>query len=636
MTKIESVMNSSSPSLGPAPHPSAANPTTNQSYLSKRVQSITSNAKVFDGYPAGAWEHLAKHVVKNTHSCRRNLKSKLEEDLLNLHGNFNAEYESRVSGYLERTLNSVCMVDQQLTESIDQLLANRERIGTAIDKSSIARSELEQREHKLDVLTKFKKLFVVDQEAAYEALESGDLLKLTQFASELQKLRSNCQVLLREVPNAVLALESLDVSVEVLEKVYERVFQEVSKSSVSVLPREVLRKSLSLLQERPHLFHEALLAISRSLCDSHASEFLHVLTRTDGGLEVSTFDSVKFLSDMLSWLLDLSVSEKESMESVLESVRGSTWSVVPVKPKLEYLDVILSGVVELVESRFSSIVKSTFGVMELFKLSRVLSFYSAKMRFVAGQTTKDALSSMHHSAWSSFLLQWESRAQSERSALLLTRSGLSPLPFVTETVYLLETVLAIHADSWKLDGDEEENGDEEDLFLLLSAGIDPLIQTCVQVATSSGMNEVESSVFLLNCLATLQGPLRKHAFASESVNVIAALMNMQMDSLVESTSKRVFEKAGLAEPLEKIRNGDKNFHLLSISSSLKSFYSLLFTQGVAAVSHTDALVSRELRAEARNAIGKSISDAYEEIFSATESLGIATHTPDQVRALLDV
>ena len=581
------------------------------------------NEKVFDGYPPGALEHLARLVGQNTSLARRNLKSSLEEELVSLHSKFIAEYETRVSGYVHQKLGSLESIDNQLTDSIDQLLANRDRIGVAIDKSSSATSELAERERKLEVLTKFKRLFVVDQEAADRALESGDLSKLLSFVSDMERTRSNCQVLLRSVSDANIAVESLNLSVAILEKVYERVYMRICKWETGSMSRDLLRRSLVLLQERSHLFHGALTAVCQGRCDSNSSEFLHVLTNADGGLELSAFDSVKFLSDMLSWVLDCSLSEKDFLDYVLENVRASTWTTGQIKPKLEYLDLSLAGVVELVESRFTSVVKSSFAILDLFKLSRVLSFYSAKLRFVAGQATKDALSSMHHSAWSSFMFQWETRAQNERSTLLLTRSGLTPLPLVNETIYLLDSILAIYADSVE----DKDEGEGDGIFSVLSAGIDPLIQTCVQVANNSGMTLVESAVFLLNCFATLQGPLRRHAFAAETVKVLAGLMDMQMDSLVLETRRIVLEKTGLDQQLE---------HPLAVGSSLKSFYSLLFTQGIAAASHADSLISRELRAEARNAIGKSISDAYEEIYAATAGLGVATHTPEQVRALLDV
>jgi hypothetical protein len=624
MSSIDSVGSSSQSPKNQSLSAKSVTPVVNQSFLSKRVQSIVGNDKVFEGYPLGALEHLAKYVGENTSVSRRSLRANLEAELVEHHGKFVSEYETRVSGYLERNLNCLEIIDRQLTDNIDQLLGNRDRIGSVMSRTSVATRELEEREHKLDVLIKFKKLFVVDLEEADRAIESGELSKVLQYAEDLEKVRRNCQVLMRGVPNGTLAVESLSVSVEVLERVYERVFQGVSKSPDSSM--NLLRKSLVLLQERPHLFHEALTGICQVRCDSHASGFLHVLTRGDDGLELSTFDSVKFLSDMLSWVLDCSLAEKEFVDSLVEHVRPLTWAASPVKPKLEYLDLSVSGVMELVESRFSSIVKSTFGILELFKLSRVLTFYSEKLRFVGGPSAKDAMASMHHAAWSSFLSQWESRAQNERSAPLLTRSGLSPLPFVIETVYLLESILSIQADS-------AAGEDEEDIFLVLSAGIDPLIQTCFQVAGSTGMNGAESCVFLLNCLATLQGPLKRHAFAAETVKVIASLMDMQMETLVVETRSIVLEKTGLGETLDSLSG---EYHPLAVSSSLKSFYALLFTQGIAAAGHTDSLISRELRAEARHAIGKSIADAYETVYTATSSLGVATHTPEQVRTLLDV
>jgi hypothetical protein len=120
-----------------------------------------------------------------------------------------------------------------------------------------------------------------------------------------------------------------------------------------------------------------------------------------------------------------------------------------------------------------------------------------------------------------------------------------------------------------------------------------------------------------------------------------------MEVLITQVTEFILKRVGLFDKLETIRrigNGDvlnePEFHPIGISSSLKGFYSTLFTQGiVASSSQVDLLITRELRSRARQEVSRNIADAYETIYKIVSSErfgGIASHTPDQVRALLDV
>jgi hypothetical protein len=169
--------------------------------------------------------------------------------------------------------------------------------------------------------------------------------------------------------------------------------------------------------------------------------------------------------------------------------------------------------------------------------------------------------------------------------------------------------------------------------------VDPLIQLAVQV--SSSMSRTESAVFLLNCLEALRSVVSRFDFVAAIAKNLKALMDDQMQQLVSQTQTAVLNKTGLGEKLNEIRklkteNKLSDLHPIALSSVVKSFYSMLFTQGISSISHADCLIAKELRAQARLAIGTSIADAYAEFYDAVKSLGVASHSPDQVRALLDL
>ena len=603
---------------------------TSQTFLSKRVQSIISNEKLFESIPLDAMVHLSE-LLKSERPLvgGKTLKSTLESHLLDLHSAFVGTFEAHVASYVRTKLSDMEKVELQLGESVDKLSMSRDQIGTVIERSSAASAELLDVERKAELLSRFHELFAIEELGG--RVQSSNLADLLILFEEIQKKRENCQALLHAVPTASIAIHSLSAAAQQLEAVYDRVYFTLLRDESGVTASQ-LRQSLVLLQDRAHLFHETLVSVCRARCDRLSASFLQVLTKDEDGLELNSFDSVRFVSDMLSWFLDAALLERDWLDGSVVAVRELTWSTPPVTKKQDYIDVSLAGVIEMIDSRFSSIVKSCFGVLELFKLTNIVSFYLRKLDGVSGPATREIGEAMQRSAWAAFIHQWERRVQTERSsALLKVAAGLGPLPVVSETGFLLEQILSIHAE---LGGEEDE-----ELFSVVSGGVDPLIQLAVQV--SSSMSRTESAVFLLNCLEALRSVVSRFDFVAAIAKNLKALMDDQMQQLVSQTQTAVLNKTGLGEKLNEIRklkteNKLSDLHPIALSSVVKSFYSMLFTQGVSSISHADCLIAKELRAQARLAIGPSIADAYAEFYDAVKSLGVASHSPDQVRALLDL
>jgi hypothetical protein len=218
---------------------------------------------------------------------------------------------------------------------------------------------------------------------------------------------------------------------------------------------------------------------------------------------------------------------------------------------------------------------------------------------------------------------WKSRIQQ-------AQTDLQPFVFVTETAYLLDTLLEICQDT-DIDGSRNQPRTDSQLESLLSSDIDPLIQLCFQVSCSQPL---QSSVFMLNCMSTIVAPLKKYNVAGATVSRIEGLIEQELKKLVDETSRQFFHRVGLLDKFEILDSGGE-FHPMSLSTSFKSFYATLFTATVGS-GHVDSLVTSDLRERTRTSVAENIANLYERIYIATKDLGIATHTPDQVRALLDL
>ena len=568
---------------------------------------------------------------------QKSLKTLLEDEIASIHSHFIKDYRENVLGVIEERLRQVELLEEMVTESIDKITVNRDRIDDIIRRSTESKKGVEESEDRIRIVSGFRDLFLIDESVTENVLASGNLdTTLLDYMDLIEKKRSNCRKLLELVPNARLAIESLNHSVEVLELMYEKIFIAVKNGSGS-LNSKSLNRALLFVQERPHLLDQAVGSVARHRGDSLGLKFISLLR---DGLESTAFDTVRFVSDMLSWLLEQLLEEHSFLDSVLTGIRSKD-SQLPLA-----IDNAFSGVVEMISMRFDTSIEQTYSVIDLFKLCRVLDFYSLKIqaqisRFPDSLILHD-MQSFRQKSWSKFHHQWDTRvhlARTQENFFLQQNhiQALQPVPFVTETAYLLDSLLDIYTDS-------SESTDDE-IFSLLSSGIDPLIQLCIHLRNS--MSAIDGCVFFLNCLSSIQSPLRKYRVAENTVTNLNTLIDSEMEVLITQVTEFILKRVGLFDKLETIRrigNGDvlnePEFHPIGISSSLKGFYSTLFTQGiVASSSQVDLLITRELRSRARQEVSRNIADAYETIYKIVSSDrfgGIASHTPDQVRALLDV
>merc|ERR1712037_695468 len=160
---------------------------------------------------------------------------------------------------------------------------------------------------------------------------------------------------------------------------------------------------------------------------------------------------------------------------------------------------------------------------------------------------------------------------------------------------------------------------------------------------ASMMDATDGQVFLVNCIAVMQEPLRRHDFTAQRVAMYASLLDEQISLVVEGQAATVLAKLGIAERLKALRekppgtplSAVPELHPVSLAATLRSFYNSLFTLGGAlAQVLLERISDRDLRCQARSGVTRGIAAAYEELYFGIEELGVALHTPDQVRTLL--
>eukprot|EP00929_Paragymnodinium_shiwhaense_P070262 TRINITY_DN35586_c0_g1_i1.p1 TRINITY_DN35586_c0_g1~~TRINITY_DN35586_c0_g1_i1.p1 ORF type:complete len:703 (+),score=156.37 TRINITY_DN35586_c0_g1_i1:52-2160(+) len=675
--------------LAPAAAAGAAAP---GAHLVKKVQKALS-LRIDSQSSRDSLKCLSGFYDDNTVHARRNLRSTIEGQSLVLHEEFVNSFEkvaSQVEG-LERLVNAL---DSACGRAAAELRRSKTETQGILERASALRHESKVIDDKQQVLSKFLGKFKLSDQDT-QLLKSGDKPINDEFFSafvKLEEVRASARHMLNACGQQTSGVDILHETSELLEASYERMFvwvqqqcrgpqaAAVAKQSATELDTAtgaVLKKALALLAERPVYFNHCIRDISRVRRQALVQRFFDALSQGDGGarpIELQACDPERYVGDMLAWIHLSVVSEREALsvlmgkgglaaDSLKHGRAGSggieaAHAAAEAEPGLalvsfdEILNFTLDGLSTPFGNRVKQALESQTSIVVVYKVAQVLSFFARTLEELLPASRpagSDAAGSpcclvalckdLHAKTMQAFLEMWEAQAQKLRQGVVgVYVSDLSAPPFVMEAVNTLTEVLSVYESSLV-----PEDEREADFTPILCAAFDPLLNHCQQVAQV--MDSADGQVFLVNCVAAMQTPLKKHEkFTARRVAMYAALLEDQIRLLVESQAAGVLAKLGLAERLKALRekpatapiSAVPELHPVSLGATLRSFYNSLFTLGGAlALPILERISSRSLRSEARAGVAKQIAAAYEELYEGIKELGVATHTPDQVRTLLE-
>lgn len=648
------------------------------SHLAKKIQKALS-LRVDSQSSRDALACLSDFFDDNTVQTRRNLRTTVEGRNLLLHQEFVDAFsalESRVQS-LDRLVGAL---DSACERASVQLRQSKSDTQAILEKASALRHESKVIDEKQEVLSHFLARFRLS-EADTQLVRNGERPLDEEFFcafERLEQVRRNARQLLNTCGQQTSGVDILHETSEILEASYERMFVWVQqqcrgpRSTAVTKPSHgeldapagaVLKRVLALLVERPVYFNHCVRDISKARRQALAQRFFEALSQGDSTgarpIELQACDPVRYVGDMLAWIHENAASEREALATLMgrgasaeagsapKVGHGALLDASPTESGLtlvsfdEILDFTLDGLAAPFTGRVKQVLESQTSIVVVYKVAQVFSFFAKTLEDVLKKREVCLVAmcrDLHGRTYQAFLDMWERQAQRLRQgAAGMYVAELGAPPFVMEAVNTLSEVLSIY--EMALVPAEER---ESDFLPVLSAAFDPLLNHCQQVAAM--MDPADGQVFLINCMAAMQAPLRKHDFTAQRVAMYAALLDDQVRLLVDGQAAAVLQKLGLAERLQALRSKPPDaplsavpeLHPVSLAATLRSFYNSLFTLGGAlALPVLERIASRSLRSEARSGVAKLIAAAYEELHEGIKELGVATHTPEQVRTLLE-
>ncbi len=621
-----------------ADSPAVASPAPQQNPLSRKLNKILENSLDNDKDTLEALDVLSGFLDKNTLQARRNLRSDLEKRSLALNEAFLlciGQLVEQVGGLQEEVgTMKVCCDDMER-----RLSSAKARTSDLLRETSELQGKNRELEMRSKVVDAFLSKFELSQEERQVLSGSGSGIddKFFKTIERVMRIHEDCKILLRTSQQRA-GLEIMESMAMHLEAAYEQLYhwtQNQCRMMNTDFP-EVnanLRRALKQLRERPILFQYCVDEYSIARRMALVRCFIDALTRegTSGRpIELHSHDPVRYCSDMLGWLHQAIATENDHIVGLL--AESSSERAVPV------LSMVTEGACRPLHVRIEQVIVSSSNAVVAYQLVNLLRYYRGVFEGLLSsnapivQTITD-LSELQSKMFFSTLNVQTSKILEDGETPL---PDLSPTRKVNDLLSLLQSILASR-DMTVLTSDNQE----EDLKLILSSCIDPLIQYCLEAVST--FSRLDRAVYMINCLYVIHSTVSLYEFTERQLESLEAQLQSYMTTVVNEQLEHMLGAVGLMEFHTALRLGtisEENF--TSIESSTDRLTSLISAPDQYQLLQCKLLSSARLREEAQQKAVKEFGDAYQAIYAAvTTEKGaekvpeVFPQTPEQIRQLLN-
>ena len=635
-------MAESAPSI---PAPGTPNP------LSRKLHKILESNLDNDKETLDALKVLSDCLDKNTLQARRNLRSDLEKRSLSLNEDFLhcvQELVEQVKGLQEESANmKACCDDMQR-----RLSGAKSRTTGLLKETSQLQAKTKLLDMKSTVVSAFLEKFQLTPQQLQ--LLSGPPAGSRQMTSSLNRhnnidkdffeamnrvkqIHEDCKVLLH-MSKQRAGLEIMESMAMHLESAYEQLYhwaQNQCRLMTSEVPdlNATLRDALKELRNRPILFQYCIDEYSIARRMALVQFFIDALTREGNSgrpIELHSHDPVRYCGDMLGWLHQAIATENDHISSLLMDHD-------PEKA-LSILSMITEGCCRPLHVRIEQVIISASSAVMAYKLVNLLRYYSSVFQNHLGPTaplvkTVCDLTELQSKMFFSTLNAQTAKILGEVQTPL---PDLSPTPKASELLVLLQSLLSSR-DMTVFTGDDQN----QDLKLILSSCIDPLIQYCIESVSS--MSRLDRAIYMINCLYFVQSTISLYEFTDRQVESLEMQIESHSESIVSEQFGFLLNTAGISGFYDSLCHGkvsEENFTAIEgCSDQLKA---LISAPDQYQLPQSKLLSSGRLRDTILKKSVDKFCVAYESVYGAVSEekgadgvLMFMPYTPDQTRQLLN-
>jgi len=293
----------------------------------------------------------------------------------------------------------------------------------------------------------------------------------------------------------------------------------------------------------------------------------------------------------------------------------------------------------------------------LYQLSDILGFYTRRFTDLLGENASlcETFREAHKDTVKSFYDAIKERNEIMARKPPVPPSDLSPPRELHTLMNTLRDILGIFTASLVPLTEREDELNK----ITLSAILDPTEEMCVAGARSQGLERVEESVYLINCVTLFISTLDKFSdVVSVKIEMLKSSINVYLNQVVGIATASILGSCGLASKISLIKfaksqkQDDPDSQSIpfasqpgmspsAIASSLRTFEAFLLDLSPLSMSNISKIQDTTYRQMAQRMVGNKIAEAYEMIYKFVQQEGsyenaseLFRYKPEQVRVMV--
>eukprot|EP01120_Amphizonella_sp_Union-15-10_P009033 TRINITY_DN3346_c0_g1_i2.p1 TRINITY_DN3346_c0_g1~~TRINITY_DN3346_c0_g1_i2.p1 ORF type:complete len:354 (-),score=68.06 TRINITY_DN3346_c0_g1_i2:81-1142(-) len=314
----------------------------------------------------------------------------------------------------------------------------------------------------------------------------------------------------------------------------------------------------------------------------------------------------------------------------------------------ELLNTAMKDTVNPFKIRLNGVLRENPPVVLLYQLSNVLDFYGRRFMELVGSESDLTISFFEckRETMQAFFASLEKQSEGLKRTPPIPPSDLTPPHEVHENVNKLTEIISIF-DSSLVPIKERET----EFTVILSAILDPIEQACLSSATKLG--KMEQSVYMINCLSTVQSTLEKYDFVTSRLKTLNETIQIYITQVIDLEVSSILKDCGLSQMLSLLKfhesqaskvslSGKPGMSSSSIGQCTRAFEAYLLDLGTLSMPLVEHILVHGHRSEARRGILSRVASAYAALFEAVNNPmngyenpeSLFRYKPDQVRTIL--
>ncbi|KAJ3131257.1 Golgi transport complex subunit 6 [Physocladia obscura] len=461
-----------------------------------------------------------------------------------------------------------------------------------------------------------------------EILTSPSLGLSNDFFAALRrlgKISDDCNSFLMQ-DNQKIGNEIIESIAIYQEKAYSKIYNWVQDLVPVIMRSEtpevslILRQAMAALKLRPSLFQACAADISEMRQAAILQYFMNALTRGGPGgiprpIELHAHDPVRYVGDMLAWLHQAAVGERELVESLFfNSNAGETGSddifstlslgvLANPDSMLQLLDKSTEKTVFPLRARIDEVLASHPIATISYKLATTIQFYTHTIGRVIGESSTLVVDLKQVCAKTFNVFLEAIKSQGLRMNAFVQKPGrdLTPPPPVKEAILQLRELMASYESSMLLANKDDANGEHE-FSEILAACLDPVLDMCTRGNSAIALYE----------------------FTTHQVEIIQAQIEEKIQMLIIDQYETVLQQSGLLPLIEGLNENSGKIPLAfapaldprTIATAMSNLDVFLCTAGFDAHSRLSPLLSSQHRERALEGGFSAFMAAYKRLHDA--------------------